>query len=231
MKNKGLIFDMDGVIADTEAMNASSAIRVFAELFNLHGVKREDFEAGIGRGSEAYMRAAGEANGLVMSDADVRRAVEARQDFILATLADEPLPAFPGVLELMAAALSSPDWAVAIATGSTREKTDAVLQSAKVPFDQMIIITGSEPHARKPAPDMFLAAAERLGVPPSNCVVIEDSPSGVTAAKAAGATCIAVTNSFDASRLAEADLITDSLCNISLETLDSVVGHPAAETP
>lgn len=215
----GLIFDMDGVIADTEGLNARASIQVFADLFNLTGVKREDFEAGIGRGAEAYMRVAGEANGLVMSEDDVNRAVGARQEILLAMLASDPLPAFPGVLALMNAALTSPAWAVAIATGSTREKTDAVLKSAQVPFEQMVVITGSEPHARKPAPDMFLAAADRLGVDPARCVVIEDALSGVQAAKAAGARCIAVTNSFDASRLTGADLIVDSLTGVSLATL------------
>jgi len=215
---------MDGVIADTEGLNARASIRAFAELFNLPGVKREDFEAGIGRGAEAYTRAAAEANGLAMSDDDVRRAVDARQEFLLAMLASDPLPAFPGVLALMKAALFSPDWAIAIATGSTREIADAVIKSAQVPYAQMVVITGSEPHARKPAPDMFLAAADRLGVEPSQCVVIEDAPSGVRAAKAAGAKCIAVTNSFDASRLTEADLIVGSLANVSLATLTGLLG-------
>lgn len=219
----GLIFDMDGVIADTEPLNANAAIRVFAECFDLPGVKREDFEAGIGRGTEAYMRAAGEANGLTMSEADVKRAVDARQEKLLATLAEDPLPAFPGVLDLMNNALAAPDWAVAIATGSTREKTDAVLKSAQVPYARMLVITGSEPHARKPAPDMFLAAADKLGLEPAQCVVIEDSTSGVKAAVAAGSPCIAVTNSFDASRLAEADLIVDSLTDVSLETLTELL--------
>jgi HAD superfamily hydrolase (TIGR01509 family) len=215
----GLIFDMDGVIADTEGLNVRASVRVFANLFNLTGIKPEDFEAGIGRGAEAYMRLAGEANGLVMSDEDVNRAVEARQVFLLEMLASDPLPAFPGVLPLMNAALASPDWSIAIATGSTKEKTDAVLRSAQVPFEQMVVITGSEPHARKPAPDMFLAAAARLNVAPARCVVIEDAVSGVQAAKAAGARCIAVTNSFDASRLGAADLIVDSLAGVSLATL------------
>lgn len=210
---------MDGIIADTESLNAKAAIRVFAECFNCPDVKREDFEAGIGRGAEAYMLAAGKANGLTMSSDDVARAVDARQEFILKMLDEAPLPAFSGVLELMHAALSSQDWSVAIATGSTQEKTDAVLRSARIPFEQMLVITGSEPHPRKPAPDMFLVAAKRLGVQPANCVVIEDSVSGIQAAKAAGTQCIAVTNSFDAERLKQADLIVNSLSNVSLDTL------------
>ncbi len=219
----GLIFDMDGVIADTEDLNARASIRVFEDLFSLKGVRRADFEAGIGRGAEAYMKAAGDANGLAMSEDDVARAVQARQDNILSMLESDPLPAFPGILELMDAALESPEWVVAIATGSTAEKTDAVLRSARVPYGRMVVITGSEPHARKPAPDMFLAAAQRLGVEPSRCVVIEDAVSGVAAAKAAGAACIAVTNSFPAERLADADLVVHSVAEVSLETLCSLI--------
>ena len=55
---RGLIFDVDGVIADTEAVNAVASIEMFDELFDLQGVQREDFDAGIGRGAEAYVRAA-----------------------------------------------------------------------------------------------------------------------------------------------------------------------------
>ena len=224
-KRQGLIFDMDGVIADTEDLNARAAIKVFEDHFNLNGVVRKDFEAGVGRGAEAYMQAAAEANGRQLSDEETQRAVDARQDSLLAMLATDPLPAFPGILELMNAALNSDEWVVAIATGSTKEKTVAVLDSAQIPYDQMVCITGSEPHARKPAPDMFLAAAEKIGVAPSDCVVIEDSPSGVRAAIAAGARCIAVTNSFDGSRLSEADLIVDSVETVSLDTLSSLLGR------
>ena len=54
----GLIFDVDGVIADTEAVNAGVSIKVFAELFGIEGVVRDDFEAGLGRGAQEYVKAA-----------------------------------------------------------------------------------------------------------------------------------------------------------------------------
>jgi len=56
-KPYGLIFDVDGVIADTEAVNARVTIKVFAELFDLHHVERKDFDAGVGRGAEEYVKA------------------------------------------------------------------------------------------------------------------------------------------------------------------------------
>ena len=64
----GLIFDVDGVIADTEAVNAQASIQVFAELLDIEGVRREDFEAGLGRGAAAYVRAAAPAHGVELDE-------------------------------------------------------------------------------------------------------------------------------------------------------------------
>ncbi|MBD3344137.1 MAG: HAD hydrolase-like protein, partial [Chitinivibrionales bacterium] len=112
----GLIFDVDGVIADTEAVNAAASIRVFADLFGIHDVKREDFEAGLGRGAEEYMKAAGRVHGLDLTDEQVARSTQVRQENFLAMLKEKPLPPFPGVVELMSAALDSDNFKVAIAT-------------------------------------------------------------------------------------------------------------------
>jgi beta-phosphoglucomutase-like phosphatase (HAD superfamily) len=59
----GLIFDIDGVIADTETVNAKVSIKVFADLFGVAGVVRKDFEAGLGRGAEEYVTAAARVHG------------------------------------------------------------------------------------------------------------------------------------------------------------------------
>ena len=186
MSRYGLIFDVDGVIADTEAVNARASIQVFRDLYGLTGVKREDFEAGLGRGAEAYMRAAAVVHGLTLTDDQAREAARVRQENFLAILRDEPLPPFPGVLELMHEAARDPDWAVAIATSSTREKSEAVLASAGIPYRDLVYVTGSDVKTKKPDPELFLTAAERLGVPPERAVVIEDAPNGVQAAKAGG---------------------------------------------
>ena len=67
----GLIFDVDGVIADTEAVNARVSIRVFADLLGIEGVAREDFEAGLGRGAQEYVRAGARTHGLELTTAEV----------------------------------------------------------------------------------------------------------------------------------------------------------------
>jgi beta-phosphoglucomutase-like phosphatase (HAD superfamily) len=87
----------------------------------------------------------------------------------------------------------------------------------------MVHVSGDDVRRRKPAPDLFLLAAERLGIEPGRCVVIEDAPDGVRAAKAAGAKCIAVTNTTTAEKLSEADLICDSLEEIALPTIIGLI--------
>ena len=69
----GLIFDVDGVIADTEAVNARASIKVFADLFGVHGVRREDFEAGLGRGAEQYVLAAAKIHNLELTTQQIER--------------------------------------------------------------------------------------------------------------------------------------------------------------
>lgn len=219
----GLIFDVDGVIADTEAVNARASIKAFADFLGVEGIRREDFEAGLGRGAEEYVRAAGRVHGLNLSDEQVVELTGIRQENFLSILRREELPAFPGVLELMSAAMERGDFRVAIATSSTREKSEAVLQAAGVPYEQMVYITGSEVRNKKPHPELFLQAAEGIGVPAARCVVIEDAPNGVAAAKAAGAKCIAVTNSITAEKLAEADIVVDSLVEVDIGRVQEMV--------
>lgn len=219
----GLIFDVDGVIADTEAINARVSIKVFEDLFGVEGVTRRDFDAGLGRGAEAYVRAAATVHGLELTAREVAEATRTRQENFLRILEEEPLPPFEGVLELMDAALARDDFHVAIATSSTREKSEAVLRSAGVPYDKMAYITGSDVKNKKPDPELFLLAAEKLGVEPRRCVVIEDAPDGVHAAKAAGAKCVALTNSTSEANLAEADLVVDSLARLDVDELMKLI--------
>jgi beta-phosphoglucomutase len=222
-KQYGLIFDVDGVIADTERVNAAASIKVFADLFGVQDVVRADFEAGLGRGAAEYVRSAARVHGLELSDEQVEAATTARQENFLAMLTAEPLPAFPGVLELMEKAMARADFLVGIATSSTREKSEAVLKSARIPYTQMAYVTGNDVKNKKPDPELFLTAAERLGLDPTQCVVIEDAPDGVAAAKAAGCHCVAVTNSASREKLAEADLVVESLVEVDIMMVSSLI--------
>jgi len=124
---------------------------------------------------------------------------------------------------LMDKAMKREDFRLAIATSGTLEKSRAVLEAAKVPFQKMVYINGDHVKNKKPDPELFLLAAERMGIEPADCVVIEDAPNGVQAAKAAGAKCIAVTNSTNAENLSEADLVCDSLEKINLDVIKRLI--------
>ena len=206
----GLIFDVDGVIADTETVNAKVSIKVFADFFGVEGVVRKDFEAGA------------RIHGLEVTEEQIQKATQLRQEYFLKVLSEEPLEPFPGVLELMKKAMLREDFRVAIATSGTLEKSRAVLEATKVPYQEIVYINGDQAKNKKPDPELFLLAAERIGIEPAHCVVIEDTPNGIKAAKAAGAKCIAVTNSISAAKLSEADLVCDSLEDIKLDMIQEL---------
>lgn len=219
----GLIFDVDGLIADTEPLNAKVTIRVLAEMFGLAGVRPEDFTAGVGKGAEAYVKAGAKVHGLKLSDAQAHAAAELRERYLTEAVRAEGLPAFPGVLDLIHAALGQDDFRLAIATSATRELSEAILDAVKVPHQKMVYVSGSEVTRKKPDPQIFLIAIQRLGIEAARCIVFEDAPSGVQAARAAGARCVAVTNTVSAAELAGADRICDSLEEIDLNSLRLLV--------
>ncbi len=222
-KTYGLIFDVDGVIADTEAANARASIKVFADFLGLEGVVRKDFEAGLGRGAEEYVKAGARTHGIELTNEQIQKITKLRQEYFLKVLKEESMPPFPGVLELMEKAMSRDDFRLAIATSGTHEKSQAVLEAANIPYKKMVYIHGDYVKHKKPNPELFLLAAKGIDIEPANCVVIEDAPNGVQAAINAGAKCIAVTNSTTAENLSHADLVCGSLEQIDLQTIINLI--------
>ncbi len=219
----GLIFDVDGVVADTEGVNAQETARVFDELFGVKGVQRADFEKGLGRGDKVYVQVAAAIHGVELSEEQVAAAVKLREEKIMQSLRVAPLGAFEGVLELMAAARADSRWALAIATSGANEKAKLILGSAGVDLSDMVYVTGSDVKNRKPDPEIYLKAVAKLGLKAENCVAVEDAPDGVDSAKAAGCRVIAVTNSVGREKLAKADLIVDSLLELNIAKLTELV--------
>jgi HAD superfamily hydrolase (TIGR01509 family) len=220
----GLIFDVDGLVADTEPLNARVTSRVLADLLGLQGVKPEDFAAGFGKGAEAFVKAGARVHGLNLTDEQAAEASELRERYLAEAVRADGLLAFPGVLDLIHAALQQGDFKLAIATSATRELSEAILIAVNVPYKQMAYVSGSDVTRKKPDPQIFLIAIERLGIEATRCVVFEDAPSGVEAARAAGAKCIAVTNTVPTDKLAGADVICDSLEKVNLDMVRALVG-------
>ena len=216
-----MIFDVDGVVADTEALNARASAMMFRELYGVE-VRPEDFRPFVGTGDERYVQGVAEKDGVAI---DTAAAVERRRANFFTLLETEPLPAMPGVLELVQAARDDPSVRLAIATSGNKDKQFPVIEGAGLRpewFDA--VITGDDVTRKKPDPQIYLVTAERLGIPPDRCVVFEDAPVGVTAAKAAGMKCVAVTGSVEAEELGHADLVVDSLAEVGMGALRAMVG-------
>ena len=218
----GLIFDVDGILGDTEGLSVIATTRMYETLYGLK-VQPEDFVPFIGTGAERYCIGPAEKYGVTI---DVAEAVETRHGYFMELLAEDPDISFPGIHVLIQAAHDAPDWKLAIATSSPGKKSAETLKSSRVNpdlFDAWIhgdMITHKKPH-----PEIYLRAAKEIGLDPAQCVAVEDAITGIASAKAAGMKVLAVTNSFSPEELREADLIVESLEEVTLEMARALLDH------
>lgn len=210
---RGVLFDMDGVLVNSEEFLAEAACRMFAE----HGlsVRPEDFVPFIGTGESRYLGGVAEKYGLAL---DIAQAKERTYDIYLERIRGvlKPLPGVHSFLERCRRAEKK----MALVSSADRRKVEGNLREIGVGLETFdAVLTGEDAVRKKPAPDLFLAAAGRLGLAPQSCLVIEDAVNGVRAAKAAGMRCLALTTSFPAEALGEADYLARDLTDVPPEAL------------
>lgn len=216
----GLLFDVDGVIADTEGPGALAAVDMFRDLHGIE-VTVEDFQPFIGTGPLRYVGGVAEKYGL---EIDIDEGVQGRHERFVERVKREGMPIFDGVHELIAAGGESPDWKMALATSSARVKCEFALEMGHVDLNAFDAwITGDDVTHRKPHPEIYLTAAKAIDVAPERCVVVEDAITGIEAAKAAGMKCVAVSNSFSKGELRHADLVVESLDTVDLAALRKIL--------
>ncbi|RME89965.1 MAG: HAD family hydrolase [Verrucomicrobia bacterium] len=210
---RAVIFDMDGVLTDSEPLINEAAVRMFRE----RGVpvQPEDFLPFVGTGEDRYIGGVAEKHGVELDLAEAKR----RTYEIYLELAPRKLRAFPGAVETVHACREA-GLAVAVASSADRVKVRANLTLIGLPPESWhAVVTAEDVRHKKPAPDLFLAAACKLGIPPGACVVIEDAPSGIQAALAAGMRCVAVAQTFGPDRLRQAHRVRSSLRELALKDL------------
>ncbi|MGD8237456.1 MAG: HAD family phosphatase [Armatimonadota bacterium] len=219
-----MVFDVDGVIADTESLNARASVAMFRQLYATT-VQPEDFRPFVGTGDERYVEGVAEKHGVQI---DTQAAVDRRKQNFFQALRDGPLPALPGVLELVEAGRGDPSILVAIATSGQKSKQFPVIEGAGLKLEWFdAVITGDDVTRKKPDPQIYQLSAERLGLPPRRCVVFEDAPVGVEAALAAGMRCVAVTNTVGPVALAHADIVAESLTEVNVAGLKRLISDDA----
>ncbi len=204
----GVILDMDGVLVDSEPFIQEAFIRMYAEKGLV--VTKEDFAPFVGTGEGRFVQAMGERFGIPI---DVARD-KARTYAIYAEMVRGQLKALPGVYSFIDECRSR-KLKLAVASSADAVKVRANLQELGLEADSFdAVLNGNDVTRTKPAPDVFLKAAERIGLPAGECLVVEDAIAGVAAAKSAGARCLALTTSFPADRLTAADWIAPTLAEV-----------------
>ncbi len=215
MKN-AILFDMDGVLTDTEPVILKAAILGLKD----YGVeaKPEDFTPFVGRGEDLYIGGVAEKYGRKYILEMKKHVYDVYMQILPSMI--EPIP---GVNELLKQ-LHDSNIKIAVATSADYIKMKANLEAINVPLQWFAaIVTGENVKNKKPNPEIYLKAAEELNVASSNCIVVEDAIHGVEAAKSAGSKCIAVASSFPKKELqnAGADIVLDNFADITLDMLIS----------
>lgn len=224
MRLAGILFDFDGLVLDTE----TSEYLTVAESFADHGIElsRDEWVKIIGTADHPHWSEMLEtALGRPLTNRE--EVLEVRRARHHARISRETVR--PGVIELASAARDA-GVGVAIASSSPLDWVEGHL--VRLGIDHLFPVRATRDdvgHARtKPFADLFLLAAERLGLDPSDCVVLEDSEPGVTAGNAAGCVTVGVPAGMTAHLAFEhADLVVSSLAEVDLERLDALLGAVA----
>lgn len=212
MKNaKAVILDMDGVIVDSEIHWKSLGDKAMSEFFE--GWSDVDNRKITGMSVRNIYRSLKDCLRVNITMKEFER----KYDEMAKIVYREKTKLIPGIMEFMNR-LSEDKIPMALVSSSPRFWIDMVMDRFKLrKFFTLIISSDDLDGKGKPAPDIFLLAAKRLGILPKDCLVIEDSENGVESAKAAGMFCVGFRNGFNRDyNLSRADIIVDGLNKIDI---------------
>jgi HAD superfamily hydrolase (TIGR01509 family) len=207
-----VVFDMDGVVSDTERLH-QEVERLILAPYGIAPTSNQTPGRFAGMSDREFFPAVFAAHA-VMGDVEAAIAEKWRR---MAELAPGAIAAVPGALELIAE-LRAGGFRLALASASPRAFIDQVLDALAIRDRFDAVVSADEAARGKPEPDVFLLAARRLGVAPGECVVIEDAENGMTAARRAGMRCVGLVHAGDLSRC-PADLCVSDLRTLTPEAL------------
>ena len=207
---KAIIFDMDGVIVDSEPLHKESFLQIWKELGygNNHGIHFPDF---YGTSDRTVWKAFIDKHQPKMH---IDELISLRKQRLIKLLRDKK-PIFDGVLPLIQHLASY--CPIGLATGSVHHIIDEILKMDELRQYFRCIVSSEDVSLPKPSPEIFLLASKKLNVEPKYCCVIEDTINGVKAGKAAGMYVVAITSTFSIDQLSKsgADLVCQSYTEIT----------------
>jgi beta-phosphoglucomutase len=222
---QAIVFDFDGVIADSEPLH----LRAFQQALAEEGIEltaQEYFARYLGFDDVGMFEALAGDRGIAMSDRHVT-ALVARKGARLQEMMQAGSVLFPGAKEFIREAAAAVP--IGIASGALRHEIEEIVEAAGLADLFSVIIASGDTPQSKPSPAPYLLAFERLrgaasnALDPRRCVAIEDSRWGLESAQGAGLRCVGVTNSYPAHELSGAELVVDGLKELTLPMLDRLV--------
>ena len=212
---KAVIWDMDGVIADTGSYHCLA----WQGVFRKRGVNftDDDFKRNFGQRNDTIIR---DTLGEGISSDEVDTIANEKEEDYRQRVARNIRP-LPGAIELMRL-LRGKGVKMAIASSAPMENIQLIIRGLGISNCFQTIVWGREVTEGKPSPQGYLLAAKKLTVEPQNCVVIEDAVAGVAGARRAGMKCVAVTTTHPQASLKEADLVVDTLEAVGVGDLEGL---------
>jgi HAD superfamily hydrolase (TIGR01509 family) len=215
---KAVVFDFDGVLADSEPLH----FRAYQETLVAFGMtltSEEYFGQLLGFNDEDCFRIMAGNRGRSADESDVAAFVE-QKGRVFARIIQESDPLYPGAapcVERMAAAFP-----LGIASGAFRHEIVLILRRAGLDHHFRFVVGSGDTPNSKPAPDPYMRAAELHGLPPAECVAIEDSRWGLESARAAGLRTIGITHTYPADQLGSPEIVVNSLAEFTPELVRSL---------
>jgi len=212
MKNniKAILFDLDGVVIDSEPLHFEAHKKILED----YGVELtlEDYlDFGVAKGDSNLYREVSERFGVSIDNKEMAK----RKKQAYWEILDKKGELMPGILEILQN--FSKEYALAIVSSGVKVSVEHVLDKFNIKNYFKVIVTGGDVAKVKPAPDVYLKAMELFGYNKEDCIAIEDSETGVAAAKNAGIKCFAIPNDFTKKQdFSRADVVLSSIKELKI---------------
>jgi beta-phosphoglucomutase family hydrolase len=199
---KGLIFDLDGTLTLSQQYH----YQAFAKVFKKYGItytKEEDKYEYAGKGSRCTFPEVFAKHGRKLTDEEIEKLSNEKKEVYDRIISKAKIKGVPGVKTFLER-MKKHGRKMIVASGNKAESIDFILKKTKLRKYFDVFITNKDVKKSKPAPDIFLAAAKKLGLKPHECIVFEDAVNGIHAAKAGGIPCVALATGIRKKDLAAA---------------------------